>query len=312
MKTRAILIFCGAVLVPLGIGIMTAPGGGTAGWRSKPDSAKDLVTGRTVLVRPSEGGGRAGGLGSAASRNQALLDGSKPGGSGSHTGNAAPHDWFAVEGAMAEAPSGTSASRASRRKAPGNDQLSETASSPFPREWRTRLQEDFAEFFEKNALSESQKELIMNAYLERRAVREELRGQGMGVKEENKRMVEYARMQDEALRELLGDELYQSCHDYYVTIGQRKLVTDLSRQFDRIGSGMTWEQREQLIDIYRGNLVFYCDGILSERNAALRNITVTRFTKRQEAIMQESAKILNPQQMEATKQFWTEIINLPR
>jgi hypothetical protein len=190
----------------------------------------------------------------------------------------------------------------------GNKPISETKSLSKGERLREMAQKDFAELFERNSLPEDQRELIIKTWLENIAMRDELRSQGMSNEEITKRMMEYHKMQREQLGGLIGNELAQSWADYYSTMSQRKLATDLTQQFGRIGSRITWAQKDQLVDIFFNNNVHYLPETLP-KSATLKGHINTAFTSAQEQVMREAEKVLNPQQMAVMRQYWSGIIN---
>jgi hypothetical protein len=169
----------------------------------------------------------------------------------------------------------------------------------------------YEEFFERNSLSEDQKELIRSYYQEPLALRKELRSRGLGEKEIDRHMVKTDGIKLEEVRSSFGDELYQAWWYYKRTIPQRNLATDLSLRFDGIGAEMTWKQKDQLVDILRRNSVLYYYGLLDNLSNITRMKVATSFMEKQEPVMREAARVLNPQQMAVLRQFWSETINSP-
>jgi hypothetical protein len=313
MKTRVIIIVSVSVLALAGLGVATITTGHsrakapTAGRRSTIGPAKGSVPGETAGDGLSGAGRRGGDSGGSAGRNQALPGEGKSGESG-QAGNTGSHDLFDAGLSMADATAGTTTSRANHRRTPGNNQISQTRIPPHSE----RLSKDYAPFFEKNSLSEAQRKSIVDAKVEEVAKMRELQRQGMSYEEERGIMSEYRKLRDEELRVALGDALYQSWSDYYLNIDKHRLVNDLTQRFEGTNLGITWEQREQLVSIFEDNQVSYYNDVAREISNTARNSTISTLTSAQEQVMQEAAGVLNQQQLEALRQYWSEIINLPR
>jgi hypothetical protein len=317
MKTRTIIIAGVSVLALAGLGVATQTAAHsrakppTAGRKSTIGPAKGFASGETAGDGlPGVGAGRRGvGVGAPASRNQALPGGGKSGRSG-RVGNTGSHDHVPRDAgsAMAGASAGTTLSRTNQHRAPDNNQISQTRFPPLSE----RLSKDYAPFFEKSSLSEAQRKSIVDAKVEEVTKMRELQLQGMSNEEVTETMSGYRRIRNEELRETLGDELYQSWSDYYHNIFNHRLVNDLTQRFEGTDLGITWEQREQLVSIFKNNRISYFSEIIREASDPIRNRTISTFTSAQDPVMQEAASILNQQQLEALRQYWSEIINLPR
>jgi hypothetical protein len=309
MKTRTLLIVCAPVLalalVMAGMAVRKADRPREKPMRSRSAGRQSTIGPATSTVadeamrdrsagRDGDGGGTAGGSRALSARQagaDARLD---------------------AESASPDAPAGAAASRASHQRMTGhNNQIPESTRISMQGTVDGVFQKKYGEFFERNALPEDQREFIQDRSRKWFALNDELRSQGMSEEEIRKHMAEQTRKDGEAINDLLGDEVYQAWLYYGYTTPQRNLASDLSLRFDGMGTGMTGEQKDQLVDIFfRNHVAYYSTELLRNHPGVLQRASAS-FRETQEPVMREAADVLAPQQMTALRQFWSETINSP-
>jgi hypothetical protein len=175
---------------------------------------------------------------------------------------------------------------------------------------RAVLQKNYGEFFERNSLSEEQKALIIATYMEGFEETKKLLIKELGHEENRKGLAEQIKREKEIFRESLGDELSEALSQYNTTRFQRDMANALIKRFDAIGAGITLEKKDEIVWIFYGGGVIYCDGSWKE-SAVFRNSMIASFIKGESDVFEQSEKILDQRQMAVMRQFWDEIKTLP-
>ena len=165
-------------------------------------------------------------------------------------------------------------------------------------------------FLKKYPLSDEQLQLIHEASLKRLFLLDDLMRQGKY--EENKE--EPRRRFAEELRESLGDEALNALMYYQETMMQRKFANEIAGQIRLVGSPLSDENIDSLVDVLRKNLVVYVDEQRRSKSPKEAKYFLTTLTSppTKNNVMREASEILTPEQMDVMKNYWESLVSTLR